>query len=159
MATRVPLIIARLVLIFVLPLDFHGRLRVVRTVFDPCALHGIEASFLADTGLRTLRTAITEVVWSSRQRLANIGAVLSLLDGPPGCDPAFCVVWFRFRMLRRYLTYRLREVHRVYRLVDSAAEGCFGHGPAHLLVESAAEIGFQWDSLGGNGLICMFLAT
>ena len=29
-----------------------------------------------------------------------------MLDGPSGCDPAFCVVWFRFRMLRRYLAYR-----------------------------------------------------
>ena len=34
----------------------------------------------------------------------------------------------------------------MYRLHDSAAEGCPGHGPGHLLVESAAEIGFQWSS-------------
>ena len=34
----------------------------------------------------------------------------------------------------------------MYRLLDRVAEGCPGHGPAHLLVESAAEIGFQWDS-------------
>ena len=47
--------------------------------------------------------AICRVVWSRRQPLANVGAVLSLLDGPTGCDPAFCVVWFRFRLLRRYL--------------------------------------------------------
>ena len=39
---------ARLVLIFVLPLDFHGRLSVIRSKFIPGALHGIEASFLAD---------------------------------------------------------------------------------------------------------------
>ena len=37
------------------------------------------------------------------------------------------------------------EVRRVYRLHDSVAEDCPGHGPAHLLVESAAEIGFRWD--------------
>ena len=49
-------------------------------------------------------------------------------------------------MLRRYLAYRPSEVPRVYRLLDSVAEGCHGHGPAHQLVESAAEIGFQWDS-------------
>ena len=102
------------------------------------ALHDIEASFLADASLRELRTG------SSRQPLANVGAVLSLLDGPPGCDPAFCVVWFR---LRGYLAYWPGEVPGVYRYLDSAAEGCPGrHGPAHLLVESAAEIGFQWDS-------------
>ena len=49
---------------------------------------------------------ILRVVWSRRQPLASVGAVLSLLDGPSGCDPAFCVVWFTFRKLRRYLAYR-----------------------------------------------------
>ena len=103
----------RLVLIFALPLDFHGRLRVVRSVFIPGALHGIEASFLAEAGSRKLRAAIVGVVWSRRQSLANPGAVLSLLCGPSGCDPAFCVVWFPFRMLRRFLPYRPGEVSRV----------------------------------------------
>ena len=78
-------------------------------MFIPGALHGIEASFLADSSLRKQRTAIFRVVWSSRQPLANTGAVLSLLDGPSGCDLAFCVVWFRFRLLRRYLAYRPRR--------------------------------------------------
>ena len=41
-----------------------------------------------------------------------------------------------------HLAYRPGEVPRVYRLLDSGAEAV--HGPAHLLVESAAEIGFQW---------------
>ena len=52
LAARVRLVIARLVLIFVLPLDFHWRLRVVRSMFIPGALHGIEASFLAMTSSR-----------------------------------------------------------------------------------------------------------
>ena len=82
LATRVRLVIARLVLIFALPLDFHGRLRDVRSMFIPGALHGIEASFLAEAGLHKLRAAIVRVVWSRRQSLANPGAVLSLLDGP-----------------------------------------------------------------------------
>ena len=84
--------IRRLLLILALPLDYHGRMRVVRSMFIPGALHGVEASFLAQTGLRKLRAAIVLVVWSRRQSLANPGAVLSLLDGPVGCDPAFCVV-------------------------------------------------------------------
>ena len=147
---RVRLVIARLVLIFVLPLDFHGRLRVTRTLFIPGALHGVETSFLADASVRKLRTAVCRVVWSCRQPLDSAGAVLSLLDGPTGWDPAFCIVWFRFRMLRRYLACRPEEVPRVYRMIGSAAEGCPGHGPAHLLVESAAEVGFHWgpDVLG-----------
>ena len=50
------------------------------------------------------RTALAFVsaVWSKRMPLAHVGAVLSLLDGPPGCDPGFFVVWCRFRLLRRY---------------------------------------------------------
>ena len=47
LASRVKVVISRLVLISVLPLDFYGRLRVVRTMFILGAIHGIEASFLA----------------------------------------------------------------------------------------------------------------
>ena len=39
------------------------------------------------------------------------------------------------------------EVFRVYRLLERSAEGCPGHGPVHLLLQSAAVIGFRWDSL------------
>ena len=55
LAARVRLVISRLVLIFVLPLDFHGRVRVVGSMYLPAALHGIEASFLASESLRKLR--------------------------------------------------------------------------------------------------------
>ena len=44
------------------------------------------------------------------------------------------------------LAYRPGEVARVYWLLDSIAEGCPGHCPVHLLVDSAAETGFQWNS-------------
>ena len=47
-----------------------------------------------EAGLRELRAAIVRVVWSRHQSLANPGPVLSLLDGPTGCDPAFCVLCF-----------------------------------------------------------------
>ena len=100
LAARVRLVLSRLVLIFALPLDFHGRVRIVRSMYLPAALHGVEASLLASDSLRKLRSAVCGVVWSRRQPLANVGAVLSLLDGPTGCDPVFCVVWFRFRLLR-----------------------------------------------------------
>ena len=89
LAARVRLVIARLVLIFALPLDFHGRVRIVRSMFIRAALHGIEASLLASERLRKLRSAVCRVVWSRRQPFASVGAVLSLLDGPSGCDPAF----------------------------------------------------------------------
>ena len=41
LATGVRLVIARLVLIFALPLDLHGRLRVVRSLYLPAALLGL----------------------------------------------------------------------------------------------------------------------
>ena len=53
LAARVRLVISRLVLIFDLPLDFYGRVHVVR-----CCLHGVEASLLASDSLRRLRSSI-----------------------------------------------------------------------------------------------------
>ena len=84
LASRVELVIARLVLVFVLPLDFHGRLRVIRPMFILGALHCVDASFLAVSSLRKLRSSILKVVWSRRQPSANVSVVLSLLDGPQG---------------------------------------------------------------------------
>ena len=84
----------------------------------------LKASLLASDSLRKLRSSINGVVWSHRQPLASIAAVLSLLDGPGGCDLASCVVWFRFRLLRRYLALWPSEVRRVYRLLEMVGEGC-----------------------------------
>ena len=58
------------------------------------SLHGIEASYLAESSVRKLRSAFCRVSWSRRQPFAHVGAVLSLLDGPVGCDPCFlcCLV-------------------------------------------------------------------
>ena len=57
---------------------------MVRSMHLAAALHGIKASLLASDSLRKLRSSIHRVVWSRRQPLASIGAVLSLLDGPRG---------------------------------------------------------------------------
>ena len=145
LAARVRLVLSRSVLIFALPLDFHGRVRAVRSMYLPAALHGIEASLLASDSLRKLRSVIHKVVWSRRQPLASVGAVLGRLDGPTGCDPAFCVVWSWFRLLRRYLALWPAEVGRVYRLLEMVGDGCPGHGTIHLLSSSAAEKGFRWN--------------
>ena len=126
-------------------MDIHGRVRIVRSMYLPAALHGIEASLLASDSLRELRSSIHRVVWSRRQPLGCVRAVLSLLDGPTGCDPAFCVVWFRFRLLRGYLALWPSQVGRAYRILEMVGEGCPGHGPIHLLSACAAEIGFGWD--------------
>ena len=69
-------------------------------------------------------------------------AVVSLLDGPTGCD-------------RRYLALWPAEVRRTYRLLEMVGEGCPGHGPVHLLSASAAEIGFRSnpDALAWSRLV------
>ena len=135
LTSRVRLVIARLVLIFALSLNFHGRVCVVRSMYLPAALHGIEAFLLASDSPRKLRLSLHRVFWSRRQPLASVGAVLSLLDGPTGCDPACCVVWFWFRLLRRCLALWPSQVSRAYRLLELFSEECPG---------------FRWDpvSLG-----------
>ena len=115
LAATVRLVISRLVLLLVLPLDFHGRVRVVWSMYLLAAPHGIEASLLASDSLRKLRSSICSVVWSRRQPMDNVGAVLSLLHGPTGCDPCFCVVWFRFRLLRGKIALWPAEVGKIYR--------------------------------------------
>ena len=82
--------------------------------------------------------------------LADVGAVLSLLDGPPGCDPGFYVLWCRFRLLRRYLAFRPLEIPRLYSLLGLVAGGCPGHGPIHLVIESAGAIGFSGDPMSSG---------
>ena len=73
LAKRVRVVLARLLVVFALPLHFHGRLCVLRSMFIPGALHGIEASFLAESSVRKLRAAFCKVSWSSRQPLGSCG--------------------------------------------------------------------------------------
>ena len=66
-------------------------------------------------------------VWSSMMPFANAPAILNLLDGPVGIDRAFRVVG---------------EEPRIFRMLDLISLGSQGHGPVHLLLFSAAELGF-----------------
>ena len=83
---------------------------------------------------------------SLRCLLQILSAILNLLDGPFDVDSAFHIVWSRFRMMRRYLAYCPEEEPRFFRMLDLISWGAQGHGPVHLLLISAAEIGFAWDS-------------
>ena len=82
---------------------------------------------------------------------------MSLLDGPWGSDPAFFIIWSRFRQLRRYLSYRPDEEARIFRLLDYASIGSPEHEPIHLLLQSAEEIGFFGilSRLVGFGLVLL----
>ena len=55
------------------------------------------------------------------------------------------MIWFRFRLLRRYLALWPSQVGRAHRLLAMVGEGGPGHGPVHFLPAGAAEIGFRWD--------------
>ena len=48
-------------------------------------------------------------------------------------------------MMRRYLAQWPDEVHRFFLMLDLIAHGAAGHGPVHLVLTSAAEIGFGWN--------------
>ena len=82
---------------------------------------------------------------SSKMPLANTPAVLNLLDGPVGVDLALHVVWARFRMTRRYWAYCPDEEPRIFRMLDLIARRAPDQSPVHLLLISAAELGFTWD--------------
>ena len=78
LSLRVRLVISRLDLIFALPLDFYGRVRVVRTMFLSCALHGVEASYLSKGVFLKLRAAVMRAVWSRKQPLACSDVILGV---------------------------------------------------------------------------------
>ena len=61
--------------------------------------------------------------------------------------PAFFIIWNLFRQLRRYLAYRPDAQDRIFRLLDYASAGALGHGPIHLLIQSADELWF------GSGIL------
>ena len=70
----------------------------------PAGLHAAEDSYVSSSSISAFRAAIVGAVWSSEMPLASAPAILNLLDGPVGVDPAFHIVWSRFRILRRYLS-------------------------------------------------------
>ena len=85
-----------------LPFGFQVKLGLVRGKKLPAGLHAAEASCVSSS-IGAFRADIVRSVWSTRMPLANTPAILNLLDGPVDVDPAFYVVWSRFRMMRRYL--------------------------------------------------------
>ena len=72
-----------------LPLGFQVKLGLVRGKYLPAGLHAAEASNVSSSSISAFRAAIVRAVWSSKMPLANAPAILNLLDGPVGVDPAF----------------------------------------------------------------------
>ena len=50
--------------------------------------------------------------------------------------------------MRRYLAYCPEEEPRIFRMLEFISRGARVHGPVHLLLISAAELGFAWDGAG-----------
>ena len=86
-----------------MPLGFEVKLGLVRGKYLPADLHAAEASCVSSSSISAFRAAIVRAVWSTKMLLASTPAILNLLDGPVGIDPAFHIVWATFRMMRRYL--------------------------------------------------------
>ena len=136
-------------------LEFQRMLGMVRSKCLPGRLHGCEGAAISVSAFGSVRSAVARAVWSKKLTMTNTPALLNLLDGPWGSDPAFFIIWSRFRQLRRCLScrpdeenrfFRLFEEELIFRLFDYASTGSPGHGPIHLLIQSAEENGFFWDS-------------
>ena len=120
------------------------KLGLVRGKYLPAGLHA-EASYVSASSLSSFRAAIVRSVWSSKMPLGSTPVILSLLDGPVGVDPAFFSIWSGFRMMRRYVAHCPDEEPRIFRTLDLISRSAQGHGPVHLLLTSAAELGFAGD--------------
>ena len=92
-----------------------------------------------------------------RKKLAvtNTPALLNLLDAPWGSDPAFNIIWSGFHQMRRYLACRPGEEGRMYQFLDHASPGSPRHRPIHLLLSSALDVGFAWDSEHDGWILAM----
>ena len=97
-----------------LPLGFQRMLGMVRSKYLPGGLHGCEGAAVSVIALSSFRSAKARAVWSKKLPMINTPALLSLLDGPWGSDPAFIIIWNRFRQLRRYLAYRPDDQDRIF---------------------------------------------
>ena len=80
LAKRVRLVIARLVLIFVLPLEFHGRLRVTETLLFLVLCMGLRLPSLQIRAFVSSAPLCAELFSPVGQRLARAGAALGWSD-------------------------------------------------------------------------------
>ena len=147
LAAGVRLVISRLVLIFALLLDFHGRIRVVRSMYLPAALHGIEASLLASDSLAQ-SFVLLSIGWFGLVVSLWLVLVLSLACwmGPLGVILHFAWCGFGFVCFVGILLFGHHGGWSSLPSFGDVGEGSPGHGPVHFLSASAAEVGFSVGS-------------
>ena len=100
LTNRVKIATTQVLAVGALPWGFNACLGMVRSKYLPGGLHGCEGAAVSVTALSSFRSAIARAVWSKKLPMTNTPALLSLLDGPWGSDPAFFIIWNRFRQLR-----------------------------------------------------------
>ena len=110
LVARVRLVVYRLVLIFALPLVFMVGF----------GWSGLCIFRLLCMVLKLLCWPLTVCASFTRLFTGWFGLVVSFwlvlvlsLGGSVGCDLAFCVVWFRFRLFRRYLALWPSRAYRL----------------------------------------------
>ena len=142
LSSRVKIATAQVISVGALPIGFQRIIGMVCSRCLPGGLHDCEGAAIIVSALNAFRAAVERAVWSKKLPMT----LLSLLDGAWGSDPVFFIIWSCFRQHRRYLVYRPDDVIPFFRLLDCASTGFPGHGPIHLLVDSAQEIDLFWDS-------------
>ena len=97
-------------------------------------LSGLCICLLLSMGLKPLcllliayANFVSSILWGWCGHVVSLWPVLELCFvcwmGPLGVTLHFVFVWFRFRLLRRYLALWPTEVGRVYRLLEMVGEG------------------------------------
>ena len=152
--SRVEIATTQVLAVGALTMGFQRMLGMVCSKYLPGGLHGCEGAAISVSALSSFRSTVAWAVWSKKLPMTNTPALLSLLDGPWGSDPAFFIIWSRFRQLRRYLSHRPQEEDRIFRLLDYASSGSLGMGPFILLLSLLKKLVFFWilSRLVGFGL-------
>ena len=99
--SRVKIATTQVISVGTLPMGFQRMLGRVCSKYLPGGLHGCEGAAISVSELSVFRAAVARAVWSKKLPMTNTPALLSLLDGPWGSDPAFFIIWSRFRQQAR----------------------------------------------------------
>ena len=94
LSSRVRIATTQVPAVGALPMGFQRMLGMVRSKYLSGGLHGCEGAAVSVTALSSFRSAVPRAVWS-KLSMTNTPALLSLLDGPWGSDPAFFIIWSR----------------------------------------------------------------
>ena len=92
-------------------------------MYLPAALHGIEPLCLLLIAYESFGPLFVVLFGPVVNPLLMLVLFLACLMGPLVVTHVFCVVWFRFRLLRRYLALWPAEVGRIYRIWGMVGEG------------------------------------